>query len=33
MGKTAHETLKQNQNMEENGSVLTTENGSILKDR
>lgn len=33
MGKTAHETLKQDQNMEENGSVFTTENGSILKDR
>jgi len=33
MGKTAEETLEGDQNTEESGSVFTTENGSILKDR
>ena len=33
MGKTAHELLEGDQNTEESGSVFTTENGSVLKDR
>jgi len=33
MGKTAEETLEGDQNTGESGSVFTTENGSILKDR
>ncbi len=33
MGKTAEETLEGDQNTEESGSVFTTENGSILRDR
>ncbi|MBW2301005.1 MAG: ATP-binding protein, partial [Deltaproteobacteria bacterium] len=33
MGKTAEEALKGDQNTGESGSVFTTENGSILKDR
>jgi len=33
MGKTAEEALKGDQNTEESGSVFTTENGSLLKDR
>jgi len=33
MGKTAHEALAGDQNTGESGSVFTTENGSLLKDR
>ena len=33
MGKTAHEALEVDQNTGESGSVFTTENGSLLKDR
>ena len=33
MGKTAEEALEEDQNKEESGSLFTTENGSILKDR
>ena len=33
MGKTANEMLKEDQNTGESGSLFTTENGSILKDR
>lgn len=33
MGKTAHEELEKDQNKEKSGSLFTTENGSVLKDR
>jgi len=33
MGKTAEEVLEINQNTEKSGSLFTTENGSLLKDR
>ena len=33
MGKTVHEVVEEDQKIEESGSVFTTENGSILKDR
>jgi DNA replication protein DnaC len=33
MGKTAHEELEKDQKKEKSGSLFTTENGSVLKDR
>ena len=33
MGRTVQEALEEDQNTEESGSLFTTENGSLLKDR